>query len=174
MGVGHAHGEHKHDFRAFQTHSFSENQQFSKSTKYKYIFESEKVGRKSKNIRIFEPIWIQNPSISRFAVHLALGIIWKRPAQKKSQLFCVFFFAHLGAFLGQDIWPTPCNEIRILTSGRLTFLSGGVRNSYSVYVYLSGGILLKKFCFEKITFFFEKSRVELFIVSIESRKLRDP
>ena len=40
------------------------------SDKYKYIFESEKVGRKSKIFKIFEPIWIQNPSISRFAVHL--------------------------------------------------------------------------------------------------------
>ena len=37
-GVGHVPGEHKPDFRHFQTHSFSENQKIWKSSKYKYIF----------------------------------------------------------------------------------------------------------------------------------------
>ena len=41
-GVGHVPGEHKPFFRAFQTHSFSENQKFSKSIKYKYFYDSKK------------------------------------------------------------------------------------------------------------------------------------
>ena len=50
-GVGHVPGEHKHDFRYFQTHSFSENLKILKSTKYKYIFDLKKVDEKSKKKR---------------------------------------------------------------------------------------------------------------------------
>ena len=41
-GVGHVPGEHKPDFRAFQTHSFSEHPKKIKSIKYKYIFGRRK------------------------------------------------------------------------------------------------------------------------------------
>ena len=47
-GAGHAHGEHKHDFRAFQTHSCSENQKIQTFIKYKCVFGSTEVGGKPK------------------------------------------------------------------------------------------------------------------------------
>ena len=55
VGVGHAHTEHKHDFWAFQTHSFSENKKLYKSMKYEKSYSCLKLMEKNKNSLFFGP-----------------------------------------------------------------------------------------------------------------------
>ena len=103
-GVGHVPGAHKPHFRAFQTHSFSENQKINKSTKYKYIFGSTEVDEKYKIFKISSsdepPDTYQIPT-GTYVRPLQANRVHTN--QKSMQHFCIVFFTHPNAFLTRYI-----------------------------------------------------------------------